>query len=268
MSFKRSQFDDSVNVTHHSPFSELFKLLVQLLIVFSVLFLVLELALRFFIPFISPQLETKIFGVIYRGYLSQTTVPPDLRQKQERLQRLFDALPAQSKPEGYEYQVVLEQEKQPNAYAVPGGLIIVTTGMADLLRSENAMAFVLGHELGHFEHRDHLYGTGRSLLVSGIIQLFLGVDGGNGVQALSHLFTSHYSREQEYAADIWGLKLLKERYGHAGGAMELFETLKTHYGRAEWLNALSTHPLSDDRIHALEREIKLQQMVIRPVVAY
>ena len=46
-----------------------------------------------------------------------------------------------------------------NAVALPGGNIVVFAGLLKEIKSENELAMILGHELGHFAHRDHLRGA-------------------------------------------------------------------------------------------------------------
>ncbi len=42
--------------------------------------------------------------------------------------------------------------------------MVVFTGLLEKMTSENELAFVLAHELGHYDHRDHLRGLGRAAL--------------------------------------------------------------------------------------------------------
>lgn len=148
-------------------------------------------------------------------------------------------------------------DDQLNAFAAPGGLILITTGLLDQVESENELAFVLGHELGHFRHRDHLRSMGRGLGAS-ISLAFLSAMVGADVSSLGwlqELANLRFSRRQERLADDWGLELTAKRYGHVAGATDFFERLP----RAESSLArgaesfLSSHPVSDDRIERLER---------------
>ena len=57
--------------------------------------------------------------------------------------------------------------------ALPGGQIMVFSGLLKKVNLENELAMVLGHELGHYAHRDHLRGMGRGLGVTlGLAMLF------------------------------------------------------------------------------------------------
>ncbi|NCF16391.1 MAG: M48 family metalloprotease, partial [Gammaproteobacteria bacterium] len=146
-----------------------------------------------------------------------------------------------------------------NAMALPGGLIIVTQGLLDQVESENELAFVLGHELGHFKNRDHLRALGRGIVLS----LFFSVATGNDVSNLSIKVTDlalrGFSREQESEADEFGLALVYTHYGHVDEASRLFERWdEDDRSLFDVVSYLSTHPATADRIVELE-ELALRE---------
>jgi Zn-dependent protease with chaperone function len=61
-----------------------------------------------------------------------------------------------------------------NAMAVPGGKMVVFSGLLDSLSSTNGLMFVLAHEVGHFKNRDHLRLMGRGIVLSILAMLALG----------------------------------------------------------------------------------------------
>jgi Zn-dependent protease with chaperone function len=123
-------------------------------------------------------------------------------------------------------------DPSPNAFALPGGWIIVTTGLLDRIRTENELAFVLGHELGHFRNRDHLRGLGRGV-AWGIVSATLGLGDGAAstlARVAGGLSNRHFDRDQESDADEVGLELLEAEYGHVGGATAVFTTVLAEEG--------------------------------------
>ena len=103
----------------------------------------------------------------------------------------------------------------PNALAFPGGLIVLTTGLLDGLGSENELALVLGHELGHYAGRDHLEGLGRGLALAFTLGIFGAGESGSaaGLAALAaQLAARGHDREQETLADAFGLALEQAEY--------------------------------------------------------
>ena len=111
-----------------------------------------------------------------------------------------------------------------NAFMAAGGYLRVTTRLLDSIKSENELAFVICHELGHFHHRHPIKRLGRGLSVIFALS-YLGFNGtdidlaGKGVQ-FGELANS---REQELEADRFGLECLNNRYKHVNGSSHFFE---------------------------------------------
>ena len=154
---------------------------------------------------------------------------------------------------GYNFELVVLPGDEPNAFAIPGGTIGVTRGLLDLLKDDDiALAFVLGHELGHFAHRDQLRGLGRQIGRALLWSLLFG-DGGGDILSdqLPTLLDLRHSRAAEAAADRHGLRLVLGTYGTAEGADRLFSWLEAQGASPRWAAMFATHPTPADRIQAL-----------------
>src|SRR3546814_1942055 len=68
---------------------------------------------------------------------------------QRRVQEIGQALAAASGAEGIDWEFQLFEEPTPNAFALPGGKIGVNSGMLDIAETDDQLAAVLGHEVGH-----------------------------------------------------------------------------------------------------------------------
>ena len=146
-----------------------------------------------------------------------------------------------------------------NAFTTVGGYIYIFEGLIQALDSENSLAMVLGHEIAHAKNRDPLLATSRGIL----LQLAISTMSGNGIDPStvdtgSSLMLNTYSREQEEAADRLGLIALQQRYGHVGGATQLFDLLIDEEGFPnseddfdDALELLSTHPDLAERVDYL-----------------
>ena len=132
--------------------------------------------------------------------------------------RYFDAvgqrLAAQSPRHGITYTFAVVDSPEPNAFALPGGYVYVTRGLLTLLNSEDELACVVGHEIGHVAPRHSVQKitraaplgliTGIASGVTGLVSPLLGqVVGGIGGLANS-LVLAPYSRDQEREADRLG----------------------------------------------------------------
>ena len=124
-------------------------------------------------------------------------------------------------------RVLVRRDKRLNAFALPGGDLILTTGILNAVTSENELAFILGHELGHVEHRDHLRALGRGLVLMTLSALLLDTESGPGTAlgSMTRLTELSFSRRQETLADEAGQDALFALYGHVNGAVAVMEKL-------------------------------------------
>jgi beta-barrel assembly-enhancing protease len=208
------------------------------------------------VPLVPPQLEARWFG----GWL----VPDaDGDPRAAPVQGLVDRLAAHWSERPYPFRVGVLDEPDPNALALPGGTILVTSGLLERIASENELALVLGHELGHFRARDHLRGLGRGLAA----QLVLGALGTSGelVSSLGALAGAlaqrGFDRRQESQADAFGLELVHAEYGHVAGARDFFARLAHEsedgpHDERRLARYLDTHPLHADRVAAITSEAR------------
>lgn len=153
------------------------------------------------------------------------------------------------------FRLILMDEADPNAFAFPGGTIGVTRGLLDLLPEEQDLAFVLAHELGHFQNRDHLRGLGRALGINLLVGVIFGaqMEVGSVATVPMMMMTSSYSRAQETRADEYALRLMLDVFGTDTGFERLFTELEQQSDLPAWTQMFSTHPLPGDRILNLRR---------------
>ncbi len=248
MKFTPKHIDENVNVSKTHPLAELAWLVGGLLLLALVFYLVLGVTADLAVAKIPIKAE------VWLGeYFVDSFEANEDEALRRRLQPLLDNLPADSPLHNYTFTVQLVKNKEINALALPGGHIVVFSGLVEQAESENELAMVLAHELGHFAHRDHLKRLGRGLGLTVAAMLVFGEDSAIS-RLVSNLFLvteSSYSRQQESDADRFGLELLVNSYGHAGGATDFFARVGKKAGsRAPYL--LASHPHPDDRIEELQ----------------
>lgn len=248
MKFTPRHIEDNINVSKTHPLAELGWLVGGLLLLVVVGYILLGVATEIAVARIPVGAEVWI-GEHFTGKMDAL----QSEALQGRLDKLLDVLPADSPLHEYDFSVQLVENEEINALALPGGLIVVFTGLVEQAESENELAMVLAHELGHFAHRDHLRRLGRGLSLALGAFLLLGEDSATAdlVNRLFLVTERHYSREQESAADRFGLELLVAGYGHAGGATDFFARVGKDAGsRAPYL--LASHPYPGDRVKELQ----------------
>ncbi len=206
------------------------------------------------INLIPPEFEQTLGTFIVPVYEEQSEASPP----QETLNQLLDRLETnldQNQNQNRNYQVLYIPEATVNAIAIPGDRIIIYQGLLKEMDSENELMMVLGHELGHFAHRDHLHSLGRIVLVKAVLSYFFG-----DLTALSSLVenisNAQFSQTQESKADEFGLNLLNHTYGQVAGATDFFAKLSEKQA-VDW-SFLATHPAPEKRVKQLQELIKKQ----------
>ena len=149
----------------------------------------------------------------------------------------------------------------PNAFALPGGPVFVTRGLLALVRSEDELAGVIGHEVGHVAARhsvrqasaatplDVVFGVPAAIV--GSVSRPLGTLVGLPGALVSGIALSAYGREQEHEADTVGAELAVQA-GFQPGALAVFlERLEReealHREGPQPLSFFSSHPRTPDR---------------------
>lgn len=215
---------------------------------------VITVSVDFLIPYIPPAAETKLFSSFDFEDDANQDADEDLRLKQ--VQSLLERLATGWEDNPYAFRVSVLDQSTPNAFALPGGRIVVTSGLLESVSSESELAFVLGHEIGHFKQRDHLRGLGRGLAIGMTLSVLNLAGAGGAIDLLSGatgIAGRHFDRNQESGADQIGLELVWREYGHVSGATKFFDHLPQPSGKIEkqFQTYLSTHPVDADRIEAL-----------------
>jgi Zn-dependent protease with chaperone function len=254
MKYTPRQPGSNVNVTPTSPLREFFLLTAGLLGIVMLIYIVLGLAVDLIAPRISTNLENKMGG-LFVGSIeakdSDSIRGTYVRSLVEELQDRCVQLP-------YLFKVHIRQSPTVNAVALPGGHIIVFTGLLDRVASENELAFVLAHEMGHFAHRDHLRGIGRAFVFITISTLLLGTDSTVSKMLANalNLTEMSFSRKQETRADEFALETLHCDYGHVAGATDFFEKISKEKDPGKFGHYFASHPESRKRISHLENIIR------------
>ncbi len=208
---------------------------------------------------ISEETEAKYFGAAYQSIHSEP-VHADF----ERVRELFSTLSQDEQLRPLPWQLLYSGDKAPNAFAVPGGGVIVTQGLLDAVKSEPALAFVLGHELAHHQFRHTLKGFGRKLLVALSLGVVFGATDSGLVTGAVELAEFKHSRTDERQADELGFRLAHSMFGDSDGYLEFFLQLQEHDGKGDspWMNFTGSHPPTGERLahlRSLQKELSSKQ---------
>jgi Zn-dependent protease with chaperone function len=182
----------------------------------------------------------------------------------KRCQTLLASLISANNLRKLPFNLYYSSSLTPNAFAAPGGSVMVTQGLLDLVKSDMGLAMVLAHELGHHQYRDPLRGLGRKLLLSLTIGILTGGDSGVA-QFVLGMMENSYSRDQELRADRFGFELVRSTFNRTAGALEFFEKMAEHETSKihQLTSMISTHPYTPDRINAL-KELERSKQTPQP----
>lgn len=164
---------------------------------------------------------------------------------------------------GYRFAVI--NSDSPLAYSSPGGHILISKGMIKNLQSEDELAAVFAHEIGHVEKQHAL----KTIRKSGISEM--GINTGLALisfftkseglrKAMDHydelvsdyaeqVINGKYSKDQEHESDETALRILKSAGYDPGALHHYLARIKT--GAGGWL---SNHPSDEDRVKNLPSE--------------
>ena len=170
---------------------------------------------------------------------------------------------------------------EPNAFALPGGYVYVTRGLLALVNTEDELAGVVGHEIGHVAARHSVQKisrqgpfavvTGIVAGVTGLVSPLVGnIVGGVGEFAQSLVF-SPYSRSQENEADKVGQEMAAKAGWEPEGLTDFLNTL----GREEALvhdgprrpSFFDSHPATPDRVANTSKHAKQLQRAVRELTS-
>jgi len=166
----------------------------------------------------------------------------------------------------FQYEFHVAANPAINAFALPGGIIVVHTGLIEAARRPEELAGVLAHEIQHVEQRHSVEALLRNLGLKGIWAVVSGDPGGTlaGSAALE-LMSRRFSREAEAEADARGFDLLVRNGIDPHGMVDFFGTLAAATGPSmpAWM---STHPASEARKAALQEKLGgLEQREFTPL---
>lgn len=204
---------------------------------------------------IPVEWEQKLGESAYHDFLARQEIMKEghaVEAVKEMTHRLTAAIPENP----YTFDVTVVKSDVVNAFALPGGYIVVFTGLMKKAENPEEVAGVLAHELNHVLQRHGLERIVKQLGFVAVVSIVLGNQQGLGgvmKQLGVELMTLKFGRAQETEADLNGLQLLHRARIDPSGMITFFQRLaEKDAGRVEWL---STHPMSSARADRLKAEL-------------
>jgi predicted Zn-dependent protease len=198
----------------------------------------------------SPQLAAA-FGGLYHDREVQAKVKAIGR-------KMVGATEAGRSPYQFDFHVLADPTTV-NAFAVPGGQIFITMGLLSKLKTEDEIAGVLGHEMGHVISRHSAEHMAKTDLLSGLAGA-AGVAGGDYTSAqtaryVASLIDLNYGRSDELESDDFGVKYMLAAGYDPEALLKVMQVLSESSGKGS-VEFFSTHPNPSNRAEKIRASIK------------
>jgi predicted Zn-dependent protease len=181
-----------------------------------------------------------------------------------------------SQLDGYRWEYNLVDDKAVNAWCMPGGKIVIYTGLLPVTQNEAALAVVMGHEVSHaiFNHGNERMSQGLLQQLGGVA---LSVAVANRPQETQNLFMTAYgvgttvagilpfARKHEYEADHYGLIWTAMAGYNPQEAIPLWQRMQRASTGGRPPEFLSTHPNEGNRIERLQKLMPEALQYYKPV---
>jgi metalloendopeptidase OMA1, mitochondrial len=213
------------------------------------------------IQLVSPSEEAQMGVQSFKEIVGKATLSPD-PQINAMVQRVGSRIAAVTDL-GYQWEFrVIQDDKQANAFALPGGKVAVYTGMLPITRDEAGLAAVLGHEIAHVLARHGGERLSQQMGVQTVTQVLAGMSSSNPatVQLVSAALGAGASvgvllpwgRAQESEADHLGLILMAKAGYDPRASLDLWKRMAEASKGQRPPEFLSTHPAEATRIQQIE----------------
>jgi len=206
-----------------------------------------------------PQSAEKKFGQVLIEDMATEYTPCDDKIASLNLQKIADRLGAATGQKDLKADIHIFKSSEANAFSLPGQKIAVLSGFLNDATSENEIAAVMAHEMGHMAKRDALEAFIESQGL-GIVTGLMGSSGSYGgvAQITSFMHLMNYSRKKEFAADEYGAKLLLKAGYSPQGLSSFLERVDKEEANdlgasKEYLEILSTHPDTKERVKRIHQ---------------
>lgn len=241
------------NVSDKSPIGEFLKDLAGIALALFLIYVFLGFLVGILAQRMPLGFELAL-GEAFSSSFSQMEQDEKAADVRELLEKLASLRPAEAMP----VKVHVVKDETVNAMALPGGHIVVFSGLLEKVEHEEELAFVLAHEMGHFAGRDHLKGLGRALVLQSLVVLLTGGDSSlaNSLALGMQGMEMKFSQSAETAADRYALEILEKYYGRVDGALQFMSKLAEKEKQGRLAYYFATHPHPSERLQEIRAFVR------------
>jgi beta-barrel assembly-enhancing protease len=167
---------------------------------------------------LSLESEKALWSYVKESVINSRPTRVDLQKAQSSISSTLANIVGDD-PE-YPYEVFITNDEGVDFVMYPYGKMAMTKGLVEKLQTQNELAFVLAHMIGHYQNRDHLNSMGKRLLNMMAITSISGVDGviGKALIWRSDFSYTSFADKKEVAANENALDVLNSKFGNVSGS--------------------------------------------------
>ena len=173
-------------------------------------------------------------------------------------QRIVQNSDAKNTPYQYDFHLLADPNVV-NAFALPGGQVFITTALISQFETEDELAGVLGHEIGHVVARHGAERIAKEELTQGLTGAAVVASGdyntAQAAQMIAGLINMSYGRDQELQSDDLGVRFMVQAGYDPEGLISVMEILEKASGGQRQPEFMSTHPSPENRVQKIREAI-------------
>lgn len=196
-------------------------------------------------PEISIEDEERLGKILVNAYVNDQDIVRNA-ETERIINDIGRRLQAQIPGSKYHYKFYVVQSPEVNAFTLPGGNIVIFTGLIDKADNTEQIAGVIAHEMGHAENRHVVNKIVKELGLTAIIAIAAGDNGGQIAGILKQIISTSFDRDQEREADDFALKTMVAAKLSPTNLADFFGKMENPLGKT--LEIMATHPDNEERI--------------------
>ncbi len=194
--------------------------------------------------------------------------PEGQKMVKEIGQRIVQNSDAKNTPYQYDFHLLADPNIV-NAFALPGGQVFITTALITQFESEDELAGVLGHEIGHVVARHGAERIAKQELTQGLTGAAVIASGdyttAQAAQMIGNLVNMSYGRDQELESDELGVRFMTQSGYNPEALLTVMDILEKASGGKSQPEFMSTHPSPTNRREMIRAAIEKYKDLAPPV---
>ena len=203
------------------------------------------------------EIGDQMFAYIQGSF---TLIEEDTRLDQ--LKSILNKLTPYTERKGIKYEIhLIEDDDLINAFAIAGGHLFITTGILSWINTDDELAFIIGHEIGHVDLGHTVQHVKKSMTIQGWADYLELGDYADIIEQTQTVLATPFGQPDEYSSDQYGAYIASKAGYDPHKGKEFFKRLSATeqderdeipYDLDVWMR---THPYSDQRIICLDHYI-------------